>query len=299
MFSWQSLAEAQQQKLQLVQKGVLRAYLSVIPRLLAKRNNIPVDITVTAKLHNNPDSSEVFAGEHHLVATLESNGWVELNVTEGLTALWPPRAEDSKIEFTLTLRVNCKLSKKVPASFVDLTSIPVDQARRRQRHMILQPMLLVFIDDQEMKELIRSEAGPVHVDDQTIMIDASLAENSETEVRKRSTDGSCSTEEFTVNFMDIRLLYVIAPHSYNARRCSGSCSHTFLKRHKNLGTNHAKIMASARLLYTMETSFPRPPKEPCCAPVRYSSLSMLIRSPNGDIEYKLYPRMTVEECGCR
>lgn len=154
MFSWESQAEDQQHTL-LLQKGVLRAYLRVIPRLLAKQNNIPIDITVTAKLRNDADSSEVFAGEHQLVATLDSSGWVELNVTEGLLALWPPRAENSEIEFTILLRVNCKLSKKVPASFMDLTSISPSQAKRRQRHTSLQPMLLVFIDDEETRKLIR------------------------------------------------------------------------------------------------------------------------------------------------
>ena len=297
MFSWESQAEDQQHTL-LLQKGVLRAYLRVIPRLLAKQNNIPIDITVTAKLRNDADSSEVFAGEHQLVATLDSSGWVELNVTEGLLALWPPRAENSEIEFTILLRVNCKLSKKVPASFMDLTSISPSQAKRRQRHMSLQPMLLVFIDDEETRKLIRSEAAPVRVDDQSVMIDADFAENSGAEVRKRSTNGACSVTDFNVNFLDIRLMYVVAPHSYNARRCSGSCSHTFLRRSPKLGTNHAKIMASAYLLSTTGSLFPQPPKEPCCVPEKYSSLTMIIRQPRG-VDIKMYPSMTVESCECR
>ena len=293
MFSWDSLADTQQH---LVQRGVLRAYLEVIPRLLAKQNTIPVDITVTAKLHNDADSSEVLAGRHHLVVTANSSGWVELNVIEGLVALWPHSAEDSEIEFTITLRVDCKLSKKVPASFMDLTAIPLNQAKRRERHMKLQPMLLIFIDDEELKQLIRSEEVAVHLDGQTVTIDENIKENSRD---KRSTDGSCDREDFMVNFNDLRLFYIIAPHSYNARKCSGLCTHNLLKRHTDLGTNHAKIMASAHLIHNQQALFPHPPQQPCCVPIRYSSLSLFIRNPNGSIQVKVYPSMTVEECGCR
>ena len=296
IFNWEAIAEQVTPKHLEVQRGILRLYLQVIPRLLDGIST-DVDVTITANLFNGSyhnSSDAVFAGERYLNVSGNSNGWVELDVTEGLKALWPPTIENSKIEFVIRLAVNCNDKKKIPATFIDPSEIPLGQENRRQRHLSLQPLLVVYISDNDVKRILENEQKEEIVDSESLrLVDPQQR-------RKRNSFESCDVENFTIVFHDIGLEHVIEPYSYNIKQCSGPCSHTAIKRNGNIASNHAKVMASAHLVEQLQPqTFETEPDQPCCVPVKYSSINLLIRHRNNALELSIFPNFEVQKCGCR
>ena len=285
-----------------LQKAILRAYLDVIPRFL-QNGPINVDVTIKAKLFGVANSSAgAVATVQKITVDLNSNSWKEFDITESLQHLWPPVSADHEIEVTLELRVDCKQNKKVPGSFVNPATIPISQKRRRERHLPLQPLLLVFLSDEEVKRIVKDElrpAAPVERPESDYG-----GENSTVPRVARSAgaaEKACSIEDFPINFHSLQLINVLFPMTYNARRCSGSCSHSTLTDNDRLATNHAKLMASAKIVSNLkpDVRFTSPPSDPCCVPTKYRPYALLIQPPEGGAEYVVYPSMVVEECGCR
>ena len=297
IFGWKSLVESYQEEPQPLQKAILRTYLEVIPRFV-RNGPVDMDITIKVRLLQSSNASTV-STEERITVDADSNSWREFDVTESVQQLWPPSLSDANrdIEVTLELRVNCKRNKKVPASFVNPATIPLTQRKRRERHAPLQPLLLVYLSDEEIKRIVRDELRPAESDqaggdNSTEPRVARAAENS---------DRPCSIEDFPVNFHSLHLFNVIFPSTYNARRCSGSCSHSTLTRNDHLATNHAKLMASARIISEIKPDvyFPSRPTDPCCVPTKYRPYALLVNTPEGATEYIVYPSMVVDECGCR
>ena len=278
-----------------IQSGILRLFLQTIPRLLDD-NSTEVNVTVTANLFNGSyynSSESIFAGEHYLDVSADSNGWVELNITEGLQGLWPPTVENSEIEFVVRSEVNCVDKKKVPATFVDPAEIPLEQKNRRQRHLNLQPLLVVYISDDYLRQQLVDEGSNQTGDGESLSL-------GEPQRRRRSTFKSCDVEDFSVSFRDLGLEHIIAPYSANIRQCSGSCSHTAIKRNPSIASNHAKVMASAHLVSLLNGDlYTNDPEEPCCVPTKYSSINLLIQHRNLALELSIFPDFIVETCGCR
>ena len=284
-----------------LQKATLRAYLDVIPRFL-QNGPVDMDVSIKAKLFGVENSSTgAVATVQRIAVDLASNSWKEFDITESLQHLWPPVSADHEIEVTLELRVNCKQNKKVPGSFVNPATIPLSQQKRRDRHLPLQPLLLVFLSDEKVKRVVKDE---LRRSEQSAGGQESGGENSTAipRVAKRSAaDKPCSVEDFPITFHSLQLTNVLYPTTYNARRCLGSCSHSTLTDNDHLATNHAKLMASAKIVsqLKLDVRFTSPPSDPCCVPTKYRPYALLIQPPEGGAEYVVYPSMVVDECGCR
>ena len=285
-----------------LQKAVLRTYLDVIPRFV-RNGPVDMDVTVRAKiLHLNNSGVGVVAAEERITVDLNSNSWKEFDITEGMWQLWPPVAEDDAVEVTLELRVNCQENKKVPASFVSPATIPLSQKKRRERHGPLQPLLLIFLSDEDVKRIVKDELRPMEPPEPTESDDYASDNSTVPRVaRAAESDKPCSIEDFPITFHDLHLFDVLIPYTYNAKKCSGSCSHSTLKRNDRLATNHAKIMASATIISRIKNDvyFTSPPSDPCCVPTRYQPYALVVQTHDGGVEYIVYPSMVVDECGCR
>ena len=276
-----------------LQKAILRTYIDVIPRYFRAQTSIPVQISseFSLVLRNN-STQTVLAGLEAIEVTPNSSGWTELNMTQGMKEIQSLPGLSDTIKLTVTMTVDCTVNRKVPITLADPASVPLSQGPRRQRLSRLQPMLLVYLSDEQLKAEIQQEADP-----------QPPGENIEVEERKKRTlskDG-CRLEDFTVNFHNIDLIYVLAPYEYNARQCIGSCAHSVLRHRGSIATNHAKIMASAVAIrnYNPLTPFRQPPTDPCCVPSKYGSLSLLILDDINELNYAVYPTMSVLACGCR
>ena len=159
-------------------------------------------------------------------------------------------------------------------------------------------MLLVYLNDDLIREEIHQKEEK-QVQGQENLNASNLDRNSR-EKRGQITNG-CHRDDFVINFHNIDLVYVLAPYEYNARQCTGSCSHTILRQRGSIATNHAKIMASAVALkeYNPRIPLQQSPTEPCCTPIKYESLSLLIVDDVTEFNYAVYPTMSVSQCGCR
>lgn len=300
------MAQAHAKKQLPVEKSILRAYMGVIPRLLNSQGSAVVNVEAYMKLLGRNDSTKVLAGMHSVTVTSSFSEWVEINVTEGVRKLWPPTVEDTDLEVTLLLTTDCQLSRKVPAAFTNPATISLSHARKRKRLTTLQPFLVVHLSDETIKEIVRNESintldeGDMEID---IILDENMSNTGTRRKRSAQTPG-CHIEDFSVNFHKIEIKYIIAPVSYNARTCTGSCDNDFLSRNGRFGNNHAKIMAGARARFEdsqRTAQFYTEPKGPCCTPTKYSSLTVIERGEREDktIRYVTYPSMRVEACGCR
>ena len=279
-----------QQNKVFLQKGIFRTYMDVILRYFKQDDSITVHITSEFTVTSN-SSHIIFGGEEDVSVTADSSGWIELNVTTGLKQIQQLAQElNETIELAVTIEVNCITHKKVPASLVDPASVPLSQGPRRQRLSQLQPMLLVYLSDEQVKTEIQQEAHPPSEVGELI---------GEEGGRKKREARACHLEDFTVNFHNIDLTYILAPYEYNARKCVGLCDHSVLRYRGHIATNHAKIMASSVAIqnYNPNTQFHHQPTDPCCVPTKYESMSLLIF--NDELKYAVYPTMTVTDCGCR
>ena len=267
--------------------------MDVIQRYFKREDAIDIQISTSfiVTLMNTTLSQTVFAGEQEMIVTAESSGWIELNVTTGLEEIQIISREiNDTIKLEVMIGVNCITNKKVPVTLVDPASIPLTQGPRRARLTKLQPLLLVFLNDKLVKTEIEQESQPPEV-----------GENIEVETRKKRDVDGCHLEDFSVNFHNIDLTYILAPYEYNARKCVGLCDHSILRYRGDIATNHAKIMASSMAFreYNPNIPFHHEPTNPCCVPTRYESLSLLIFNDINELTYAVYPTMTVTECGCR
>lgn len=297
LFNWKSLSESQQQKTLPVEKATLRAYLKVIPRLMGPDNPTTVNIDVYMKRVGSDSSMGVHAGELQLSVTPQTGAWVELDITQGVRSLWPPQVDESHVEITVMSRTNCR--KRASVYFEDPTSIPLSQVRRRKRLYALQPLFLVYISDENLKEIVRNETSSAA--EEFDNFDDTATGSAATQGRqKRQALQKCGMSDFEIVFGDLKLDYVLVPHSYNAKQCTGSCSHQTVTDHKELATNHAKLMASAKVLSQIQPgTFARQPKGPCCVPTKYGSMTLVTPGLDRSLKYVVYPHMVVQECRCR
>ena len=284
-----------------LQKATLRAYLDIIPRFL-QNGPINMDVSIKAKLFGVENSSTgAVATVQTIPVDLASNSWREFDITESLQHLWPPISADHEIEVTLELRVDCKQNKKVPGSFVNPATIPLSQQKRRDRHLPLQPLLLVFLSDEKVKRIVKDELRPSQLEELETGSENATVSRAARSVSTTTAEKACSFEDFPINFHSLQLTNVLYPVTYNARRCLGSCSHSALNDNDHLATNHAKLMASAKIVSQLkpDVRFTSPPSDPCCVPTKYRPYALLIQPPEGGAEYVVYPSMVVDECGCR
>ncbi|GAB0091033.1 Inhibin beta chain [Sergentomyia squamirostris] len=117
-------------------------------------------------------------------------------------------------------------------------------------------------------------------------------------VRRRALDcsgairGQCCKQRFYVSFKALGWDdWIIAPHGYFANYCRGDCGgirrtpDTFL-------TYYTHIIDEFRKMNKLTAM------QPCCAPLKFSSMSLIYFGPEQKIIKRDLPKMVVDECGC-
>lgn len=117
-------------------------------------------------------------------------------------------------------------------------------------------------------------------------------------VRRRAVDCSrakrdqCCKQQFYIRFRDIGWhTWIIAPSGYYANYCRGDCGgfhrtpDTYINPHTYALEDYKKINQYSLF-------------EPCCAPVKFSSISMIYITPDQNVIKRDLPKMVVDECGC-
>lgn len=297
VFDWSSVGLKEERHTIHLQKAVVRTFLQVIPRLLPGNKRVPVSIYAAAHITGaEPVNERVLV--QSLSVGRNSSGWLELNVTDAIATLWPPRP-GAAVEVSLELQVDCRTNRKVPASFVDPATLPLENQKRRERHLPLQPLFLVFLDDEAVWQRVDQDQE-AEVPEEPL--DGGNATAGPGKRRRRSGRSSCHLEPFWVNFTKLGMDRIIVPKMYNAGKCVGSCDHSALSHNTFLGTNHAKLMASAHaVVQYFNVRFIHDTKDPCCVPTKFSPMGILQFSDteHSQFVYRTYPTMKANTCGCR
>ncbi|XP_069573147.1 protein DVR-1-like [Brachyistius frenatus] len=102
----------------------------------------------------------------------------------------------------------------------------------------------------------------------------------------------CKPRRLYIDFKDVGWQnWIIAPQGYLANYCHGECPFPLSERLN--GTNHAILQT---LVHSLD---PKVTPQPCCVPIRLSSMSMLYYDNNDNVVLRHYKDMVVDECGCR
>lgn len=116
-------------------------------------------------------------------------------------------------------------------------------------------------------------------------------------VRRRVFDcagaqhGQCCKESFYVSFKALGWDdWIIAPRGYFANYCRGDCSGPY-RTPDTFQTFHAHFIEEYRKMGLLNGM------QPCCAPIKFSSMSLIYYGDDGIIKRDL-PKMVVDECGC-
>lgn len=316
IFDWEAVANVTHMN---ITEGRIRPYMQVINRLIDEDETINVTFSISLRLLNRNGtianvtgtSSASSTSERFVIQTIpitrKSNDWLELNITEAVLSVWTEYDhQPPQIEVTLRMEVDCVEYKKVPLRLINPAEVDLSTPVRRQKHTNLQPLLVVFLEDNLVKKKLLNEEEEAA----EVLDGADITQERDDDIgarRKRSIKrDACKKENFTIVFADLRLDNILTPRLVNIGRCSGDCSHGAIKLNRYIATNHAKIIASAKTLndrheFNSKNSsmYLQSHKDPCCVPTEYKSLFLLLQYTAGALKQQLFPDFIVSKCGCR
>eukprot|EP00057_Strongylocentrotus_purpuratus_P019983 XP_011674457.1 PREDICTED: growth/differentiation factor 8-like [Strongylocentrotus purpuratus] len=94
----------------------------------------------------------------------------------------------------------------------------------------------------------------------------------------------CCKYPLVVDFQQFGWDWIIAPRTYDANYCSGSCPDHYFYRYP-----HTQLISQMDRLAVAG---------PCCSPSKMTSVSLLIFDEDGDIRNAELQDMAVEKCDC-
>lgn len=131
------------------------------------------------------------------------------------------------------------------------------------------------------------------------------------------TTSACCKQRFFVSFRALGWDdWIIAPSGYYANYCRGDCGggpsgtssrtpDTFLSYHSHVIDQVRKLPLQSQQLLASASSDERQQQrqlfaslQPCCAPTKFSSMSLIYFGPDMNIIKRDLPKMVVDECGC-
>lgn len=103
--------------------------------------------------------------------------------------------------------------------------------------------------------------------------------------------GQCCKQKFYVSFAELGWEdWIIAPHGYYANYCQGNCNG--MRTPDNFRSYHSHVIEEYRKMNRLTGL------QPCCTPLKFSSMSLIYYEENQKIIKRDLPKMVVEECGC-
>lgn len=204
---------------------------------------------------------------------MKSYGWQKIDVTS-LVKNW---YQDNVSEDQLQLFVECSgCSGRVHARFFDDPKHDdQDDKKRRSKQKsnnddITRPFLVIQIEPNLIKRSRRRA------------LDCSVA-----------TKTQCCKQRFYVSFKALGWDdWIIAPPGYYANYCSGSCGGGLNRTPDTFLTYYSHVFHEVRKYNKLNGN------QLCCAPLKFSSMSLIYFGPDSKIIKRDLPKMVVDECGC-
>lgn len=285
----------------------LRVYAQLVKRNIPNGSSVPVSVSADISLReSSSDIDTVYSSgvdetalsfvTNISVDSTQSDQWLEINITQELMEIWDQVSNNNSIDISLSFSVDCSKFKRVLKIVNPAT---VEHSLKRERWLEFQPLLVVYIDDMNVKNLRMIPVNLKNTSD--FDREEAGAEEELSEIRKKRAvhhdQPICGVEDFHINFADIGLTRVFQPKVLNVRQCAGGCSLYHLQRAStNLATNHARLTASAHA-----RSLAPDDALPCCSPAEYydTYLTMTIGAKEDVVETRLHPNLVVKRCVCR
>lgn len=207
------------------------------------------------------------------IINLKNNGWQKIDVTS-LVQKW--YQEDSN-ERRLQIFVECSgCGDKFRAHFFPPEERDsLDNKRKSSKHKqnnddTNRPFLVVHIEPNVVKRNRRRA------------LDCSVA-----------TKTQCCKQRFYVSFKALGWDdWIIAPPGYYANYCSGSCGGGLNRTPDTFLTYYSHVFHEVRKYNKLNGN------QLCCAPLKFSSMSLIYFGPDSKIIKRDLPKMVVDECGC-
>lgn len=294
-FDWSSIAKCSHNDMT---KGVIRAHLRALPtwRPANATESVTVTVNVSVSILDDDDSVVPAAGSGRARITVVSNysEWIEIDITAELKVVWDS-CNTSIVVVSLQLASeDGDEAESVPAEIINsLVALPSSNSGggRKSHTASLQPLLLLYLEDTSLKtRAMLFSSGPA-------VVGATL--NDASRSRRAALPGSCDLYNYTVNFSDVGIDFVLVPESLNVGGCSGGCASSY-QRSMPLGTftNHASVAAAANAVQSDAGSSGGKGLATCCSPLKYRPVLLLVVNSDNILRVQLFTDMVVSACGC-
>lgn len=206
--------------------------------------------------------------------TIGQQGWITLDVTESLLYWMKHPAHNDGLY--LSVRSIDRSSEETKPEDIGMIGFePVDER---------QPFMTGFFRNNENNDKARSTPPKFS------SFEDSNKSNKKRDITNQNSENSCKVEKLYLSFTNPSFdSKIIAPEGYHANYCSGECGFmTFSEK----VTNHSKFMSYGNLLH------PERVPEPCCAPMKLSSINIIRYVDDNTIKNEIWDNMSVASCGC-
>lgn len=199
-------------------------------------------------------------------------GWHKVDVTELIQDWYHENQKDSRLQ----LFIDCSgCGNKVQVHLFP-EKLSVEQRRKRRNFKeqadsdVNRPFLVVHIEPNVVKRNRRRA------------LDCSVA-----------TKTQCCKQRFYVSFKALGWDdWIIAPAGYYANYCSGTCGGGYNRTPDTFLTYYSHVFHEVRKYNKLNGN------QLCCAPLKFSSMSLIYFGPDSKIIKRDLPKMVVDECGC-
>uniref|UniRef100_A0A3Q0SVS2 Growth differentiation factor 3 n=1 Tax=Amphilophus citrinellus TaxID=61819 RepID=A0A3Q0SVS2_AMPCI len=214
------------------------------------------------------------------------------------------KGANPKANRRLVLSQSVQLQRESTSITMDLTALAESWRKPGSNYGLILELLPLRADPEEFLPFYPGNSLPLQPAFALPLVQASLVAvslnpNQCRSRRRRSAihipvtpSSVCKARRLYISFKDVGWQdWVIAPQGFMANYCHGECP--FPLSESLNGTNHAILQT---LVHSLD---PENTPQPCCVPIRLSSISMLYYDNNDNVVLQHYQDMVVDECGCR
>ena len=233
--------------------------------------------------------------------TMNHSGWKKINITEGVQKWFSSASSHSSSNGNNKLRLlidcsGCGTSVE-PVLFSTTQRSVKNSSKRRRRFSRSRSSNSSPSTSSSRSGSSKNIQSAEASQQQRPFLVVHTDSTSSRRLRRRALDCSpttraCCKQRFFVSFRALGWDdWIIAPSGYYANYCRGDCGgphrtpDTFLNYHTHVLEEFRRM-----------DSFPDP--QPCCAPTKFSSMSLIYFGLDMNIIKRDLPKMVVDECGC-
>lgn len=194
--------------------------------------------------------------------SLSKLGWQKIDVTSVVQKFYEDSSSRTSPETSMQLLIDCTGCIR--------NNLKIHLLQDTDEMESTKPFLVVHIEPNIVRRTRRRA------------IDCSLAGKSQ-----------CCKQRFYVSFKTLGWDdWIIAPPGYYANYCRGDCGNGIHRTPDTLLTYYSHVFHEVRKYNKLNGN------QLCCAPLKFSSMSLIYFDPDGKIIKRDLPKMVVDECGC-